>query len=77
MIIRLMKVVMVASCALFALLVTFGNLVDYGSNYTFVRHTLSMDTTFPRQCADGRAVTFARPVDARLLADHRRRLRRA
>ena len=38
---------MVASCALFALLVAFDNLVDYGSNYEFVRHTLSMDTTFP------------------------------
>ena len=35
---------MVASCALFALLVAFNNLVDYGSNYKFVR-ILSMDTT--------------------------------
>lgn len=57
MIIRLVKVAMVASCALFALLVTFNNLVDYGSNYEFVRHTLSMDTTFPGNALKGRAIT--------------------
>ena len=48
---------MVASCALFALLVAFNNLVDYGSNYEFVRHTLSMDTTFPDNALKGRAIT--------------------
>jgi predicted small integral membrane protein len=57
MIIRLVKMAMVASCALFALLVAFNNLVDYGSNYTFVRHTLSMDTTFPGNALTGRAIT--------------------
>ncbi len=57
MIIRLVKVAMVASCALFALLVAFNNLVDYGSNYTFVRHTLSMDTIFPSNALAGRAIT--------------------
>ena len=54
---RLVKVAMVASCALFALLVAYDNLVDYGSNYTFVRHTLSMDTTFPGNVLMGRAIT--------------------
>ena len=44
--IRITKV-MVASLALFALLVTFDNLTDYDTNYAFVRHVLSMDTTFP------------------------------
>ena len=57
MISRLVKTAMVASCALFALLVAFNNLVDYGSNYTFVRHTLSMDTTFPGNALTGRAIT--------------------
>ena len=57
MIIRLVKTAMVASCALFALLVAYDNLVDYGSNYTFVRHTLSMDTTFPDNALKGRAIT--------------------
>jgi predicted small integral membrane protein len=54
---RLVKTVMVASTALFALLVAFNNLVDYGSNYEFVRHTLSMDTTFPGNALMGRAIT--------------------
>ena len=45
--IRITKVLMVASLALFALLVTFDNLTDYDTNYSFVRHVLSMDTTFP------------------------------
>ena len=42
---RITKVVMVASLALFALLVTFDNLTDYDTNYAFVSHVLSMDTT--------------------------------
>jgi predicted small integral membrane protein len=53
---RLVKTAMVASTALFALVVTYNNLVDYGSNYTFVRHTLSMDTTFPDNALKGRAI---------------------
>jgi predicted small integral membrane protein len=44
---RITKVIMVASLALFALLVTFDNLTDYDTNYAFVWHVLSMDTTFP------------------------------
>lgn len=56
MIIRLVKVAMVASCALFALLVAYDNLVDYGSNDAFVRHTLSMDTTFQNNVLKSRAI---------------------
>ena len=55
--IRLVKTAMVASLALFALLVAYNNLVDYDSNYAFVRHTLSMDTTFPDNALKGRAIT--------------------
>ena len=51
--VRLVKTSMVASIALFALLVAFDNLVDYDSNYEFVRHTLSMDTTFPGNALPG------------------------
>ena len=40
------KTVMVASLGAFGLLVAFNNLTDYGSNFAFVRHVLSMDTTF-------------------------------
>jgi len=54
---RLVKVAMVASCALFALLVAFNNVADYGSNYAFVGHTLSMDTTFGGNALKGRAIT--------------------
>src|SRR5215472_16807151 len=38
---------MLGSLALFAGLVTFDNLTDYQTNYAFVRHVLSMDTTPP------------------------------
>jgi predicted small integral membrane protein len=54
--IRLVKTTMVASVALFALLVAYNNVVDYGSNYAFVRHTLTMDTTFPDNALKGRAI---------------------
>ncbi|MBV8085849.1 MAG: DUF2165 family protein, partial [Chloroflexi bacterium] len=57
MAIRLVKTMMVAALAAFALLVAYNNVVDYGSNYEFVRHTLSMDTTFPNNALKGRAIT--------------------
>jgi predicted small integral membrane protein len=44
---RIAKIGMVGALAVFALLVAFDNLADYGSNYAFVRHVLSMDTVFP------------------------------
>jgi predicted small integral membrane protein len=44
---RLVKIIMVASIALFACIVAFDNITDYGTNFEFVRHVLSMDTTFP------------------------------
>ena len=55
--IRLVKTAMVASIGLFALLVAYDNLADYNSNHTFVRHTLSMDTTFPDNALKDRAIT--------------------
>ena len=45
-VIRAAKVVMVAAIALFATLVAFGNVTDYGTNFAFVQHVLSMDTIF-------------------------------
>ncbi len=44
---RIAKITMVACLAAFAFLVAFDNLTDYGTNFEFVRHVLSMDTTFP------------------------------
>ena len=43
---RLAKVAMTLSLAAFALLVAFTNVTDYGGNWPFVQHVLSMDTTF-------------------------------
>ena len=41
---RIAKVVMVASLAIFAFIVTFDNLIDFDTNFEFVQHVLSMDT---------------------------------
>jgi predicted small integral membrane protein len=53
---RLAKIAMAASLALFAFMVTFNNITDYDSNFTFVRHVLSMDTTFPNNALRWRAI---------------------
>lgn len=37
--------VLVGCNALYILLVSFGNITDFGTNYAFVQHVLSMDTT--------------------------------
>jgi predicted small integral membrane protein len=57
LIVRLSKIAMTASLAAFAFIVTYDNLVDYGTNYEFVKHVLSMDTTFPGNKLTGRAIT--------------------
>lgn len=57
MVVRLCKVAMLLGLALFAFLVTFTNITDYDSNYEFVKHVLSMDTTFPDNAAMYRAIT--------------------
>ncbi|GGA07209.1 DUF2165 family protein [Dyella caseinilytica] len=45
--VRLSKIIIVATIALWVTLVAFGNLTDYGSNWAFVQHVLAMDTIFP------------------------------
>ena len=54
--VRLAKVSLVALIGLFALLVGYNNIADYGSNYEFVRHVLLMDTTFPGNALRDRAI---------------------
>ena len=54
---RYAKIVMVLALAAFAFMVTFNNITDYGSNFAFVQHVLSMDTTFPDNAAMYRAIT--------------------
>ncbi|NID15074.1 DUF2165 family protein [Luteibacter yeojuensis] len=53
---RFAKIVMTLALAAFAFVVAYDNLVDYGSNFAFVRHVLSMDTTFPGNALMGRAI---------------------
>jgi len=54
---RYAKIVMSLVLACFCLLVTFDNLTDYGTNYLFVQHVLSMDTTFPGNALMYRSIT--------------------
>lgn len=54
---RCAKTLMTLALALFALMVAFNNVSDYGSNFAFVQHVLSMDTTFPGNKAMYRAIT--------------------
>jgi predicted small integral membrane protein len=54
---RLAKIVMCLALGLFCLLVTFDNITDYATNYLFVSHVLSMDTTFPGNSLMYRSIT--------------------
>lgn len=56
MIPRAAKIAMTACLAAFALLVAFTNVTNYGGNAPFVRHVLSMDTTFRDPAVDYRAI---------------------
>ena len=47
MIVRLAKIMLILSAGIFCLLVGYNNIADYGSNFMFVQHVLTMDTTFP------------------------------
>ncbi len=54
---RLTKTAFVAAIALFASLVSFGNITDYNTNFAFVQHVLLMDTIFPDAEIQYRAIT--------------------
>jgi len=54
---RYAKIVMAASLAAFCLLVAFDNITDYETNYLFVQHVMSMDTTFAGNALMYRSVT--------------------
>lgn len=47
MTIRMAKLLLLAGIALFYTLVVLNNTTDFDSNFEFVKHVLSMDTTFP------------------------------
>ena len=54
---RYAKIVMSVVLASFCLLVAFDNITDYGTNYLFVQHVMSMDTTYPGNALMYRAIT--------------------
>ena len=54
---RYAKIVMSLVLGVFCLLVAFDNITDYGTNYLFVQHVLSMDTTFPGNALMYRSIT--------------------
>ena len=62
LLLRVVKIALVASIALFASLVAFGNVTDYDTNFEFVRHVLMMDTTFPHSGVRYRAISS--PADS-------------
>jgi predicted small integral membrane protein len=58
MITRTSKFLLVSGIALLYTLVVFNNLTDFDSNYQFVRHVLSMDSTFPGNHGRWRAISW-------------------
>jgi predicted small integral membrane protein len=54
---RLSRIALVTAVAFFFTLVAFGNITDYGANWKFVTHVMSMDTTFRDPDLMWRAVT--------------------
>jgi predicted small integral membrane protein len=54
--VRVAKVLLVGALASYAFIAAYDNVVDYSSNYEFVRHVLSMDTTFPDNALMHRAI---------------------
>jgi predicted small integral membrane protein len=57
MVTRMAKSLLLAGVGLFYTLVVFNNLTDFNSNYQFVQHVLSMDSTFPGNDGMYRALT--------------------
>ncbi len=56
MVTRTAKIMLLAAIAFYYTLVVFNNLTDFDSNYQFVRHVLSMDSTFPNNQGMWRAL---------------------
>lgn len=64
MILRLCKIVLVASAAVFLFIVVLNNTVfDYASNYAFVYHVLAMDSLFSGESQSWRAFRDPTPDD--------------
>ena len=57
MVTRAAKLLLLSGIALYYSLVVLNNLTDFGSNYEFVRHVFSMDSTFAGNRGQWRALT--------------------
>ncbi|MBD2258434.1 DUF2165 domain-containing protein [Pseudanabaena sp. FACHB-2040] len=57
MVVRFSKVALVAAIGLLALVITVNNLQDPSSNFLYIQHVMSMDTTFPDNRLLWRAIT--------------------
>lgn len=55
---RSAKILLLAGIAFYYTLVVFNNFTDFNSNYEFIRHVLSMDSTFPGNHARWRAMPW-------------------
>jgi len=53
---RIARISLVFSVALFYAFLVFNNLTDYNSNFQFIRHVLMMDSTFPGNNGMWRAI---------------------
>lgn len=56
-VIRISKISLMSFISLFGLLVMYSNFTDYSTNYEYVAHVLSMDTTQHNPNIDYRAIT--------------------
>jgi predicted small integral membrane protein len=56
-VLRISKVLLLLTTAIYFSVVVFGNVTDYNSNFQFVNHVLSMDTTFEGNSLMWRAIT--------------------
>jgi predicted small integral membrane protein len=56
-IIRITKIALIFTIACFTFIVALDNIIDYNSNFQFVKHVLSMDTTFRHNHLLRRAIT--------------------
>lgn len=54
---RVSKLVSIAAIGIMGLIIVFGNVTDYYTNYDFVAHVMKMDTVFPESNIDYRKVT--------------------
>ena len=56
MIIRMSKILCIAAVSLYCVLVAFGNITDYYTNFSAVEHTLMMKDVFPNSTISYRAI---------------------